>query len=418
MNYTKEEYKNYTLHIYQTKKFKKVDISLFLSNNIKGKASYRSLLNNVLGQSSKKYDTKRKLAIALEDNYNPIIDFSSERLANVYLSRFNISYYNKEYIGEDLQEEISKMLYELVYNPNVNDESFEENSFKIAKEKYLEFYKIKKENNHEIASDEFYKLFDKEGPLAENPLGELDILNEINASSLYQYYKQFIANSKVDIFVVGDVDIDVTKKIIANYFDNIPSVKSFEFALLERSKKDLNEVISEKDSLQNISIVAYEFKGLNSYENQIVLKLYNAIFGGEVFSRLFNIVREKHSLCYSIGSRSSSFDNYMMVMISYSKEKYDKTINLIEEIKKTMSQSITDEELTNAKATLLADLKKVFNNSNLLAKTKYYELYFNIYPLDEYENLVDKVRREDILALNDKIVLDTIYTLGGKSWKK
>ncbi len=414
MKYTKENHDNYCLHMFSTKKFKKVDVSLFLSDNNSGKASYRSLLNNVLGQSSKKYNSKRKLASIIEEHYSPFIDFSYERIANVYLNRFTISYYDKKYIKEDLQESIASLLYELVYNPDVETNSFDERAFSLVKEKNIEIYKIRMENNREIALDEFYKIFDKEGLLAENPMGNLEELKEITAKSLYDYYQSFIKNAKVDIFVIGDIDEKETSSIISKYFSKIKSAKSFDFSLMNYKKEVVKEVVSSKQALQNISIIGYKYHDLNKYENQVVTKIYDSIFGGDIFSRLFSTVREKNSLCYSISSRSSSFDNNIFAFTSYSKENYQKIIDMIKDIQENFVGDINSEELDKAKASLLASLKRAQNSSVMIAKIKFNETYLGMYPLEEYEKKIMNVSTEDLVSLQSKIKLDTIYTLGGK----
>lgn len=413
MNYRKIEKDNYTLHLLETKKFKKIDIALYLSDNNKDLETYRTLLSHVLITSSKKYNSKRKLASIYEEYYNSSYNFTHERLANVYLSKFNASYYEERFLKEDLEEKIIELLYELVYCPNVIDDAFEEKNFKIAKDSMREILKLSKENNIEVASDEFLNVFSPKTALANNPLGKIEELEKINAKDLYKYYQKFISSAKTDIYVIGNICEEKTASLIEKHFSKIVSNKLSEAEFTKHEKEDIKELTSFKNALQNISIVGYKLDGLNKYQSQIVLNLYNDIYGGGATSRLFNTVREERSLCYAIRSRASFSDNFLTVTTSYSKENYEQVISLIKDIQLAIFDNVTKEELANAKATLLSHVKKINNNSSALIEAKYLEDYLAMFSLEEYEEKVKSVTLQDIKDLKKHINLDTIYTLGG-----
>ena len=60
------------------------------------------------------------------------------------------------------------------------------------------------------------------------------------------------------------------------------------------------------------------------HEFNHVLRVYNTILGTMNDSVLFNIVREKHSLCYSIGSYYSKFNPSLTIYAGINKDNYEK----------------------------------------------------------------------------------------------
>ena len=65
---------------------------------------------------------------------------------------------------------------------------------------------------------------------------------------------------------------------------------------------------------------------LSKYERDYVLPVLNVILGGGADSKLFKIVREKNSLCYSIYSKQKRLDNILLIRTGINRENYQKTL--------------------------------------------------------------------------------------------
>ena len=72
MNYKTYKYDTYNIYTIQTDKFKNCYIELNFREDIRDvNLSQRSLLGSLMIHTSKNYPTKRELAVAKEDLYNP-----------------------------------------------------------------------------------------------------------------------------------------------------------------------------------------------------------------------------------------------------------------------------------------------------------------------------------------------------------
>ena len=141
--------------------------------------------------------------------------------------------------------------------------------------------------------------------------------------------------------------------------------------------------------------------------------VYNAIFGNGVSSKLFQIVREKESLCYTIYSTIQKSKSTMMVCSGIEAQNYEKTVNLVkEQVQKLKDGDITESEISNAKIAFINSLNSLNDEIGRLS-----DFYFsqsiakNKSDLDQIKNMINKSTKEDIVEAVKNIELDTIYFL-------
>jgi predicted Zn-dependent peptidase len=99
--------------------------------------------------------------------------------------------------------------------------------------------------------------------------------------------------------------------------------------------------------------IAYAFPGISSRDADFyTAQLYAMVLGGGMSSRLFQEVREKRGLCYSIYAFNSSFqdDGYTGIYVGTSEKDAGEVSSVIAGEMEAMTQRITDAELGRAKA--------------------------------------------------------------------
>jgi len=159
---------------------------------------------------------------------------------------------------------------------------------------------------------------------------------------------------------------------------------------------------------------------IRSYICSIVISVYNTILGGSSNSKLFQNVREKNSLAYTIGSNFIMQKYSILIRGGIEIENYQKALDIIKvQIQDMKTGNFTDEDLKIAK-------KYITNSMNTLQDSAapmidYYlsqDLFEqNKKTIEQYIEKINSVTREQILALANDIDIDTIYFLtneGGK----
>jgi predicted Zn-dependent peptidase len=134
------------------------------------------------------------------------------------------------------------------------------------------------------------------------------------------------------------------------------------------------------------------------------LYLLNTIVGGSMSSRLFQEVRERQGLVYSIYSGNAGFRDCGLFYVYAGTEpaNFTKVLGLVtEELRKVKRSGITADELARAKehlkGSLMLSLESTSSRMTRLAKQ---ELYFGQYfTLDEILAAIDRVAPADMEAL-------------------
>lgn len=147
------------------------------------------------------------------------------------------------------------------------------------------------------------------------------------------------------------------------------------------------------------------FPGLTfSSRNRYALSLMSSILGGGISSRLFQNIREKRGLCYSIYTFTSSYLDTGVVGIytaTNDASQLDALRYTLDEIGKLADKGVTEDELQlckdQAKANMLMSLESTGSRMNRLGRN---ELFLGRVPtpeeiIDEY----DSVTGENILSL-------------------
>lgn len=393
----------------KTNKFKSIYGSLIFKSLVtKEKMTYGALLRSVLMESTKKYDTNEKLNINTLENYDAYYAASNARMGNYYFNRFDFSTLEDKYTKEGNLKNVLDTFCEIVFNPNVNAGSFNEESFKINFERLKLSIEKTKENQRSYAEERLLKNLNQKKPYTF--ARDIKVLNTITKETLYDYYKDMINNSNVSLIIAGNIE---DESIFDDVIYKIKNNKAFNEELYI-SNDDLNDDYKDiKESgygTQNVLYLVCYLKKMNAYELNYVMPLYRIILGGSGNSRLFDNVREKNSLAYYCFARLEKDDNLLEIITGIEKENYQKSLKIIKEELKKMNK-ITDEELLVAKKELISSLLESLDQIGNLVSRYHIEITYNLPNIDEFIKRIDKVTKEEVENINKKIDLKLSYFL-------
>ncbi len=416
MEYKKILNNNYTLHLINTDRFKTLNIVVFFTKEFnKNDIAYGSMLANNLVYTSKKYNTKNKMAIIGEDLYGARVSSSFGINGKLESFIFSLDFVNPKYTEDKYLEESIDFLKEIIFNPNVKDKKFESNSFDIIKNDIKSNINSIKDNPNLFAGIEYSKIMYKGTPSSYSSYPTLDDLEKVTPSSLYRFYKDlFNGNYKIDIVCIGELPNNLTE-VISNKFN---SIKTNDKKLtLTINHKYPNKIETKIDTLkfnQSKLYIGYRLLDMSYYELNYVLRVYNTILGTMNDSLLFNIVREEHSLCYTIGSYVSKYNPSLTIYAGINKINYEETVRLIKECVNLMSDKKTVETLfESAKKTINTYLNTYYDDVISQVNTYYNREFETIDDIETIKEKINEVKIEEVINLNKKIKLSTIYMLKG-----
>lgn len=318
---------------------------------------------------------------------------------NAFTSKEQTCFY-ATILSEDLPLAVD-VLSDLVQNA-----TFDEREIEREKQVIIEEIKDTEDTPEEFIQDHFYSQLFKKHSLGFGILGSRHTISSFTRQQLFDFYYKYYVPSNMVVSIAGNFDPRQLDLLIKTKFKGSkqqnnrsywPSgIKIFELP----SRLGKREVIKKKISQAHICLgTPIKISYLNNKKfNFLAL---NTILGGGMSSRLFQRVREKYGLAYSI----YSFVDFMYdtgvfgLYLATDKNKLERSLDVvISECEKLITNPIKPNELKMAKsqikANLLFGLESTSTRMIRLAKNEIYlKKKLNI---SEITNYIDRLSLEDI----------------------
>ena len=301
-------------------------------------------------------------------------------------------------------------LEELVYNPNITEENIK-TAVERIKDKMVRTQTTAHLLQKDVDSFLSPQLFRRDEIL--------NGLDKITVDDVKEMHRFIIKNSKG--ILVSNIPESQEKEIKYNILRNINSLNPVEpndFRLLEIYKEIKNPAVVtsvNNNSQADISEV-FRFKRDNSIKEKTVVPIMNYILSSSSIG-LFDILREKENLAYSVFSNYSTMGDQGQLSLNiltttdnkeigeYSYDNVQKSIvGFNRQIKELLEGKFTDEDLEIAKRIMKANL---LNNEGNSAKIKSLDEALNSpYPLDlknKIYNEIDNITKQDVIDCAKKI---------------
>lgn len=391
--------------IIKTTKYKTNVISLrFKETLTKETLGLRAFLSNVMVSKSPLYDSRKKLNEALDDLYGATLSERTFRQGLQSIIEFSITFINHKFTTEPLLENVLKLLKDVVFgHKNLSKTEFLIEK-KIAKEKILAF----QNNKTSYALNRMIEIMFEGTNQSLMSLGKLEDIESVSYNEMNNYYKKFI-KSPYDVLISGDFN-DSDVKLINSYFKGTNT--KVEIIDYDNKEPNYREVI-EHDKINQAKVnIGYllpvRYKDNDFYEAAI----FNIVFGGDVHSRLFLNVREKHSLCYYVRSQYEPFKGFIYVYAGIDKLRVELALKVIDEQLEDLKKNlISDEELMYSKQSYINSLKEAEDNQNRQLDSFYLQEALNLDTIDEMIEKINAVTKEQVQNMARKLTKDTLYIL-------
>lgn len=251
-------------------------------------------------------------------------------------------------------------------------------------------------------------------PLGRSILGTNSLVSSYTRERVMDYMQRHYKPSNIVVSAAGNIDhaqfvLAVEALFMAMAPGDAPKAR---IAHYEGGEKHM---MSDHEQLH----VALGFPGVSIYDPRYyTLQMYASVLGGGMSSRLFQEVRERRGLAYSVYAMGSSFSDVGMMSI-YAATAPNKADELVETLRAEvagMSKHIGDKELLRAKNQSKAELLMAREASQTVAgwMGRHLLLYGEYRELPAIFAKIDAVTKEDVQAMADFIAggKPTLTTLG------
>jgi len=418
MKYSKKDLGSYNLHILKTKKFKSVIVQVsFRTPIVKEEITMRNVLSDLLLMSSSKYPTKRSIALKSQDLYASQVLVEDVRYGNYLNTDFYLNTLNDKYTEEGNLEEGIIFLSDLIFHPKVEKNNFCAEDLEIVKRQATVALERVKEDPANYSLIRMFENMDPESPISYRPMGYIEDLEKIDTSNLYVYYKNMLKTNMLDIFVIGDVEeAEIERIITENFKSNTYKKARKPYRIEEKKPRSKRQTVIEKEKLTQAKLsIGCNLVELTDKERNYALTLYSIILGMGGDSKLFQNVREKHSVAYYINSAPNKLDNVLIIRAGITKENLKKVVKLVEaELQAMKKGDFTEEDLKKAKELFHTSLDELEESPTRIINAYYMMELLGIDDIKTRREKMDKVGKDEIIAVAKKVKIDTVYCLEGE----
>ena len=292
-----------------------------------------------------------------------------------------------------------ELLSDMLLNSKFSDEDIINERGVIYEE--IDMYE---DSPEDLVTEMLFEKVYSSSPLGFPILGTKESLKPMNHESLTGYMKGHYSPDRIVVSVSGNFS-DENIEYIKERFSAIPAVKAPD--VLPASYTE-SFITKEKQIEQNH--ICFAFPGIALLDKRrYELQILTTILGGGMSSRLFQTIREKYGLCYTVYSFNSSHSDVgaLGIYTALSDEAEKKAIEMIiDEIKKFKDDGITSDELERAreqaKSNILMGLESTSTRMSRLGKN---ELTFGfVKSVEETVEAYDNVTVSDVITLSRELM--------------
>lgn len=283
----------------------------------------------------------------------------------------------------------------------------------IAKEKQIVLEEIRtvKDDPEDLVQELHAKDVLRGHPLGRSILGDRATMERLQRRDLLRYVHEQYHPEKVVIAVAGHFAERELLTLVENAFGKWPKEQTANGrVVLNRQPPKLYGGTFVHPKRLEQTHICLGFKGISmNHPDRYAASILNAVLGGGVSSRLFQEVREKRGLAYTIYSQLSSFSDVGTLTIyaaTGAREAAEVVDVICKEIRKLRKHGIAEKELERTKiqmkGTLMLGLEGTYGRMTKLAKDEISQGRY--VSLEEMVTEIDRVSCEKMHRVGQELL--------------
>ncbi len=208
-------------------------------------------------------------------------------------------------------------------------------------------------------------------PLGRTVLGPEENLRSFTRAGIVFFREQHWAGSRGGAFIAGNLEHLPDERELQELFARFPALElpePYEPAPTFAPQK----LVEQRDTNQSHLRMIYRPDiSVSKLRDRAALSIYSTLLGGSMGSRLFDEIREKRGLCYSVYALDHSFADVPILQLgsgldsSKCIEAYERMREIVDELR---DDGPTEEEVERARAYAAGRLVLAFENSGAVAR--------------------------------------------------
>lgn len=266
----------------------------------------------------------------------------------------------------------------------------------------LEEIKMDEDNPDYLVHEIFTQNFWRDHPLGKPILGTKETVRRFEQPLLREYYQKHFSPGNLIVSVAGHLDRPQLVELVSQRFEHLkPAPNGFHQAAPKTSSR---VILRNKKELEQVQICVGVPSHPIAHGKRYASAALNALLGGGMSSRLFQNIRERQGLAYSIYSDLNPYRDTGCLSV-YAGTSLESTARVVEsivgEFRELKNNPVPEDELRRAKDQIKGSLMLSLESttarmSNLARQEMYFDRFFG---LDEILEGVESVTAEDLQNL-------------------
>jgi len=319
---------------------------------------------------------------------------------NAYTSREITAYYVR-ILGDHLDLTLD-VLSDMLQNSTFPQEEIEKERTVILQE-----IKMYEDSPDDLVFDYLLQSSFPGQSVGASGLGTPEIVSKVSQSDLKSYISKHYSPDRIVVSCAGDIDHDAFVKKVEKYFTKIPapSTAGENPGFIPASYHPTHSLV-EKDTEQAHIILA--FKGLSKMDDRYpVQRILSNILGGGTSSRLWQEIREKHGLVYTIQTFHDSYCDIGLfgVYAGTGPEELGKLVPLTVNQINSIADGVTEQEVSRAKTQITSSVR--MSREKMLTRVdqqgRYVLNHDTVFEIAPFVEKIMAVTAEDVVTLAREI---------------
>ena len=295
----------------------------------------------------------------------------------------------------------------------LQNSKFEDDELTREKQVIVQEIGAARDNPDDHVFDLFQQAAYPSQPIGRTILGTVDSVREFSPDMIRKYMNRNYVGDHMVIAAAGNVDHEGLVQVARDRFANL---KSNGAPAPQRAEYHGGEERLLSDHEQAHIVLGFEGRAYNS-DGFYAAQVLASVLGGGMSSRLFQEVREKRGLCYSVYSFHWAFEDSGVfgVAAATGEEEVAELVPVVLDELKRATETISDEEVVRVRnqirAGLLMSLESPSARAGQLARQQV--LWGRPIPMQETVERINRITAQRVRDVAEQIFSGAAPTLAG-----
>lgn len=376
-----------------------------------------ALIPAVLLRGTRRLPSLREITMALDDLYGASVSPLVRRVGDYQTTGLYCSMMDDRFAlpGDRVLEPMIAFLGELLLDSPVENRGFLPDFVESEKKNLIAAIESERNDKRVYAMNRLMRSMCREDSFGIPRMGEKEQVAALRPDALYSHYRSILRTSPILVFYAGSAPAREIRALLEPLFRKLqrePLPLPPQTGFRSAPGSDITETM---ELSQGKLCMGFTTPITNRMSEFPAMQLLNTIFGAGMTSKLFQNVREKQSLCYSINSGYYGTKGLMLVSagIDFDKEQHVRQ-EILRQLDACRQGDITPQELTAAREALISSLRAT-NDSPSAIEGYYATSHLSGTGLtpERYIRAVEDVTVEQIVAAAGTVRLHSTYFLKG-----